>query len=171
VKKQLLKTGSYILLLTVLGLTVMTGLRSEPAGAQGNSPRGKLAGTWLADVTLPKCQSGQVIRTVQSLITFVPPATPDVRGGSALETSNATFFRSPGHGVWQHGGGPNFSTNFRVFVFNSSGVLTGTNDITKTMVLGPSDDEYTATTTFEIRDLNANLLQTGCGTDIAHRLE
>lgn len=170
-KKKFLKTSSHIVLATILGLTAAYGLRSERAAAQGDSPGGKLEGTWQADVTLRNCQTGDVIRTFKSLISYVPPATPNVRGGSTLEQSNSTFFRSGGQGIWQHEGGPNFSTNFRFFLFNSSGVLTGTSDVTKTIVLGPDDNEYTATTASEIRDLNGNLLQAGCATDIARRVE
>ena len=170
-KRKFLKTSSYIVLASMLGLTAAYALRSERAVAQGDSPGGKLEGTWRADVTVRNCQTGNVIRTFQSLITYTPPATPDVRGGSVLEQSNSTFFRSGGQGIWRHEGGPNFSTNFRFFLFNSSGVLTGTSDVTKIIVLGPGDNEYTATTASEIRDLNGNLLQAGCATDIARRVE
>ena len=170
-KKRFLTTGSYIVLTTMLGLTAAYALRSERASAQGDSPGGKLEGTWRADVTLRNCQTGDVIRTVQSLITFGPAAPPDVNRGSTLEQSNSTFFRSGGQGVWRHDGGLNFSTHFRFFLFNSSGVLTGTSDVTKTIELGPGDNEYTATTASEIRDLNGNLVQAGCATDVAHRVE
>jgi hypothetical protein len=88
-----------------------------------------------------------------------------------LEQSNSTFFRSEGQGIWRHEGGPNFSTNFRFYLFNSGGFLTGTSDVTKIIVLGPGDNEYTATTSSEIRDLNGNLVQVGCATDIARRLQ
>lgn len=169
-KKKFLKTSTYIVLATMLGLTAAYALRSERAIAQGDSPGGKLEGTWRADVTVTNC-AGVPIRTFQSLITYVPPATPTVSGGSVLEQSNSTFFRSGGQGIWRHEGGPNFSTNFRFFLFNSSGVLTGTSDVTKSIVLGPGDNEYTATTASEIRDLNGNLLQAGCATDIARRVQ
>ena len=170
-KKQLLKTSSHLVLATVLGMTAAFALRSERAVAQGDSPGGKLEGTWRADVTITNCATGVPIRTFQSLITYVPPATPSVKGGSALEQSNSTFFRSGGQGIWRHEGGLNFSTNFRFFLFNSSGVLTGRSDVTKTIVLGPGDNEYTATTASEIRDLNGNLVQAGCATDIAQRVQ
>ena len=169
-KKRFLKT-SHIVLATMLGLTAAYAGLSERAAAQGDSPVGKLEGTWRADVTFRNCQTGDVIRTVQSLITFVPPATPSDKQGSTLEQSSSTFFRSGGQGIWRHEGGPNFSTNFRFFLFNSSGVLTSTSDVTKTIVLGPGDNEYTATTSSEIRDLSGNLLQAGCATDIARRVE
>jgi hypothetical protein len=171
VKKRFLKTSSYIVLATMLGLTAAYTVGSEQAAAQGDSPGGKLEGTWRADVTVTNCASGVPIRTFQSLLTFVPPATPSDSGGSTLEQSNSTFFRSGGQGIWRHEGGPNFSTNFRFFLFNSSGVLTGTSDVTKIIVLGPGDNEYTATTSSEIRDLNGNLLQAGCATDIARRVQ
>jgi hypothetical protein len=169
-KTRFLKTSSYIVLATMLGLTAAYGLRSERALAQGDSPGGKLEGTWRADITQTDC-AGHLIRTFQSLITFVPPGTPGVTGGSVLEVSNSSFFRSTGQGIWRHEGGGNFSANFSIFLFNSSGVLIGTNEVTKTIVLGPSDNEYTATTAFEIRDSNGNLIQAGCATDVARRVE
>ena len=162
-KKRFLKTNACIVLATVLGLTAAWVLRSERAVAQGDSQAGKLEGSWRADVTITNC-AGVSVRTFQSLLTYV-------RGGSMLEQSNSTFFRSGGQGIWLHDGGVNFSTHFRFFLFNSSGVATGTSDVTKVIVLGPSDNEYTATTTSEIRDLNGNLLQSGCATDVAHRVE
>jgi hypothetical protein len=169
-KKKFLKTSSYIVLATMLGLTTAYALRSERAVAQADSPGGKLEGTWHVDVTLTNC-AGVPIRTFQSLITFIPPATPGVMGGSLLEVSNSTFFRSAGQGIWRYEGGRNFSANFRHFLFNSSGVVISTNDVTKTIVLGPGDNEYTATTAFEIRDPSGNLLQAGCATDVARRVQ
>jgi hypothetical protein len=169
-KKQFLKTSSCVVLTTMLALTAAYALRSERAIAQGDSPGGKLEGTWQVDVTQNNC-AGVPIRTFQSLITFVPPGTPGVARGSVLEVSNSTFFRSAGHGIWRYEGGRSFSTNFRHFLFDSSGVAIRTNDVTKTIVLGPGDNEYTATTAFEIRDLNGNLVQAGCATDVARRVE
>lgn len=169
-KKRLAKTSSYIVLATVLGLTAAYALRSERAVAQGGPPGGRLEGTWHVDVTVTNC-AGVPIRTFQSLITYLPAGTPGVSGGSVLEQSNSTFFRSGGQGIWRHEGGLNFSTDFRFFLFNSSGVTTGRSDVTKTIVLGPGDNEYTATTAFEIRDLNGNLVQAGCATDTAQRVQ
>ena len=168
-KKKSLKTISYIVLAAMLVLTAAYTLRSERALAQGDSPGAKLEGTWRADVTITNC-AGVPIRTFQSLITYVPPATPSVSGGSVLEQSNATFFRTGAQGIWRHEDGPNFSSTSRFFLFNSSGVLIGTSDVTKSIVLGGAN-EYTATTASEIRDLNGNLLQAGCATDIALRVE
>jgi hypothetical protein len=169
-KKRLLKTSSYFILAIVLGLTAAYALRSERAVGQGDSPSGKLQGTWRADVTLTNC-AGTPIRTFQSLITFVPPGTPGVAAGSVLEVSNSTFFRSAGQGIWRYESGRTFSTNFRHFLFDSSGVAIRTNDVTKTIVLGASDNEYTATTAFEMRDLSGNLVQAGCATDVGRRVE
>ncbi|HEU5239430.1 MAG TPA: hypothetical protein VFU37_20025 [Pyrinomonadaceae bacterium] len=168
-KTRFLKTSSCIILLTVLGLTSYA-FRSERAIAQGDSPGGKLEGTWRADVTLTNC-AGTPIRTFQSLITFVPAGTPGVTGGSVLESSNSSFFRSASHGIWRYEGGQTFSAKFRHFLFDSSGVVIRTNDVTKTIVLGPGDNEYAATTAFEMRDLSGNLVQAGCATDVARRVE
>lgn len=166
---KLLKTSSYVVLATILALSLAQAFSSGRTAAQSQSQAGKLEGTWQADVTVRNCATGVPIRTVQSLNTYI-------HGGSTLETSSATFFRSPGHGTWQHVGEQNFTTTFTVFRFNDNlnpnpFAFAGTQRITKTIQVGEGGDEYTAITAFEIFDVNGNLVGTGCATDVAHRHE
>ena len=170
-KKRLLKKCSYAVLAALLALAVVPASASGQGLQKGQSQGGRLEGTWLADVTVTICATGAPIRTVQSLSTYL-------RGGAALETTSATFLRSPGHGVWRHVGGQSYTTTFTVFRFGFNPgdsanpfPFVGTLRVTKTIELGADGDEYTATTASEIFDANGNLIGTGCATDVARRYE
>ncbi len=79
--------------------------------------------------------------------------------------------RSPGHGVWKHEGGPNFSFTFTHYRYDANGVFVGSNKITAALVLGASGDEFTTSSTIEIFDANDNLVGTGCATAAGTRFE
>ncbi len=133
-------------------------LRSVPA--QGK----KLEGTWRVEVTLRNCQTGAPIRTIQALNTYLS-------GGSMLETGNSSPFRSPGHGVWQHTGGRDFTATFIFFRFNPDGTYAGSQKVTRNIEVGEDGNEFTATSSVEILDVNDNLIATGCATETARRFE
>ncbi len=50
--------------------------------------------------------------------------------------------RSPGHGVWKHEQGPNYSFTFIHYRYDASGVFIGSNKITASLLLGASGDEF-----------------------------
>jgi hypothetical protein len=94
-----------------------------------------------------------------------------VGGGSMLETGGSSPFRSPGHGIWQHVGGRNFTATFIFFRFNPDGTYAGTQKVTRHFEVGGNGDEFTATASVEILDANDNLIASGCATETARRFE
>lgn len=133
-------------------------VRSVPA--QGK----KLEGTWRVEVTLRNCQTGTPIRTIQALNTYVS-------GGSMLETGNSSTLRSPGHGVWHHTGGRDYTATFMFFRFNPDGTPAGSQKVTRNIEVGEDGDTFTATASVEILDINGNVIATGCATETAQRFE
>lgn len=88
-----------------------------------------------------------------------------------LETSNGSPFRSPGHGVWQHTGGRDYTATFIFFRFNPDGTYAGSQKVTRNIEVGEDGNEFTATASVEILDVNDNVIATGCATETARRFE
>lgn len=162
-KKRFVKPSSYIALATMLVLMVAQLLASGQDKG-GKSQAGKLEGTWSVEIAQLNCQTGATIGTIQALNTYV-------RGGSMLETGNGSFFRSPGHGIWQHVGGRDFTATLTFFRFNAAGAFIGSARATKTIAVGDDGDEFTATTAVEIFDVNGILIGNACAADTAQRYE
>jgi hypothetical protein len=145
-------------------LAIMVSLTVTQATQGGEAEQ--LAGTWQVEVTQRNCQTGAAIRTYPALFTYVP-------GGSLLGTSTDTSpaLRTPAHGIWQHTGGRNFTATWIFFRFNPDGTYAGTVQGTTNIEVGEGDNEFTATSSAEIRDVSGNLITTGCTTQTARRLE
>ncbi len=79
--------------------------------------------------------------------------------------------RSPGHGVWHHEQGPNYSFTFIHYRYDASGVFIGSNKITASLLLGASGNEFTTSSVVEVFDANDNLIATGCATAAGTRFE
>ena len=137
------------------------------AGQGENKEEAKgLEGTWLADVTLRNCQTGDAIRSFQGLVTFV-------RGGEMLETANASSpaLRTPGHGSWRGNPGQGYTSVFMFFRFNPDGTYAGTQKVTGKAEIGEDPDEFTGTSTIEIFNPAGVLVATACVTQTARRFE
>ncbi len=136
--------------------------------SRGNSQRAKkIEGVWDVRVTRRDCQTGAP-----------SPMPPNrvmnmfIRGGTLLETSRGVpTSRGPGLGTWQHLGGRSYSAVFRFFRFNTDGSAAGSRKVTRTIELSRDANEFTATASDELLDANDNLIQTGCATETATRLE
>jgi hypothetical protein len=171
-KTIFLRVISGVALAVIFSLTVA---QVPVSGQEGQSPElsvapaqggkaGKLEGTWRVEVTLRNCQTGAPIRTIQALNTYLD-------GGSMLETGGSSPFRSPSHGIWQHVGGRNFTATFLFFRFNPDGTPAGTQKVTRNIEVGGDGNQFTATASVEIFDVNDNLIATGCATETARRFE
>jgi hypothetical protein len=89
-----------------------------------------------------------------------------------LETSSGLpTRRGPGLGTWQFLGGQSYSAVFRFFRFNPDGSFAGTRRVARTIELSDDSNQFTTTATDEIFDANDVLIQTGCATETATRLE
>ena len=181
-RKTLLKTMSGTALAILLALTLFQvpvsaqdATEHQPQDAeetqsQESSKRSararELEGTWISQVTVRNCQTGDPIRSVQSLTTYV-------RGGVVLENTSAvsSALRATGQGVWHHVRGRRYAATFMFFRFNPDGSFAGTQKITQHIRLSRDGEELNITATFEVLDANGTVITTGCVTAIATRFE
>jgi hypothetical protein len=136
-----------------------------------------LEGVWDVTVSILKdCQTGQVDRTVRAFNMFL-------RGGTLTEEPARAnlILRSPSFGTWRHVGDHRYTAVFRfprfnaVPIVNPDGSFTytfrDTQRVTRTIELDLAGNTFVATARVEHLDANDNLLDTGCATEIAARLE
>lgn len=179
--KAMLKTTSGVALAILLTLTLsqvpvsgqeardLQSQYAEEIGLQDSSehsaPARTLKGTWLTQVTVRNCQTGDPIGGLQSLITYA-------RGGTVLETSSVSpAIRSTGQGVWHHKGGRRYDAMFMFFRFNPDGSFAGTTRITQDIRLGRDGDELAVTITLEVLAINNDVIATVCATGTGTRFQ
>ena len=129
----------------------------------------KLEGSWKTQVTQRNCATGAALGPAfEGLLTFA-------RGGTLLESTAAPAHfpsvRGNGHGVW--------SNTYRHRTFNAvfvaqitlNGVLTRTQTVRQTIVVGDNGDTFTASgpVTFVFADGSPTI--NGCATATATRIE
>lgn len=129
------------------------------ASAQNNH---SIQGVWLVNVTVTNCQTGALIRTVQSLQTFNPD-------GSFGETTN-TASRGSSLGVWTPGDGPTFGARYWFYRYTPTGTFASIAQSNDMVTLGEDGNQFTASGTVQDFDASGNLLSTGCFTHAAKRL-
>lgn len=130
-----------------------------------SNPRA-LEGSWSAQVTIRNCQTGAALATFSAMNTFM-------RGGTMQEfsTGAAPLTRGPGHGVWSHTSGRNFTYAFQFFRFNADGTYAGLTRARRQVELSRFTTTYTATATIEIFNPAGTLVANGCATETAARFE
>jgi len=119
-------------------------------------------GVWDVNVTVTNCQTGALIRTVESLQMFS-------QDGSVNETAN-TFLRGSSVGVWAHSGADKYQVKFWFFRYKPDGTFASRAQALDNIVL--SDDGKTFSASGNIKDFDASgaLLSTGCFVHAATRL-
>ena len=153
---------TFVLALTA---TQMSASAQEESGkiSTGN---GKIVGVWDVRVTRRDCQTGDALGVNPPVMNMFN------RGGTLLETgAGLPTRRGPGLGTWQYVGGHSYSAVFRFFRFNADGSFAGTRRVARTIELSRDANEFTATATDELFDANGELIQAGCATETATRLE
>lgn len=149
------------IVLVVAPRTIANAQSQQAASGDG------LVGTWRVEVTLRDCNTGAALGSpFRSLLSFA-------RGGTMTETT-ARFtpaLRGPGHGIWQQVQGSTFSSTLDAFLYNPTGVWTGTQRLTQTIEIGDDPDAWMATAHNEIFDTTDNLLVSGCSTAVGRRME
>lgn len=120
-----------------------------------------LEGLWNVSVTVTNCQTGALIRTVDSLQTFH-------HDGTVIETAN-TASRGMSEGVWSPAGAHTYDAKYWFFRYTATGTFASIAKVTDTITLG-SDGHFTSTGTVLDYDANGNLLTTGCFVHTAYRL-
>jgi hypothetical protein len=137
--------------------------QSQEAASANAGKAPSITGTWDVRVTILNCQTGDAIRTFRAMSQFHGVHT-------LLETSAGVLptVRGPGLGTWKRLGRRRFSAFFR---FNPDASFAGTQQVTRKIKLSKDGKEFTATGVFEIFDAEDNLLQSGCTTETATRLD
>ena len=75
--------------------------------------------------------------------------------------SLSSLFAGPGQGQWERTAYNTFRARFKFLMFNTSGVRTGSEEVTKTIGL-TNPDSFVATSTFDLFDAAGNVTARGC---------
>lgn len=166
--KDKIKKNALGSIASVLGLAALLTCALSPASATAQNPLpqnpGALEGGWYSNVTIQDCQSGNVLTTFQGLGVFHPDGV--------LEQNNniSPILGKLGLGHWQSLGGRHYTATFLFFRFDSTGVWTGTQKVTRDIQLDNQDRTFTSVISFTTFDVNGNPIATGCGTETATRV-
>jgi hypothetical protein len=162
-KKQILKAiggvSLAILMLAVFG-QVWVSAQVQNGNQQG------LIGSWNVQVTLRDCESGTPFVTFPAMNTYN-------QGGTTQQTAvpGPEGTALPGHGVWSHQTGRNYSGAFQFFSLNPNGTYAGRVIVRSVISLGKSGDNYTSTDTADILNPNGDLMFRSCSTSTATRFQ
>ncbi len=170
-KKNYVNIIGRTFLMTVVILTAAFGLiyaQEETAGSDdsNSSGNGRFEGTWDVRVTIRNCNTGDEIRSFDSLTTFMS-------GGTLVDSTSGVWqaLKTPGHGVWSHINKRSYRFSFKSFNFDPAGNYTGYTIIRHQATLSQRANDYTSAGTSEIYNPNGTLLFTGCSTTTAVRFE
>jgi hypothetical protein len=94
-------------------------------------------------------------------------------------SSDGTFFRSGdthpvysgGHGAWKRVGEREFEASYIAFTFDQNGKWDGSNMVRIRIILGPGDNEFTATTKSSRRDLQDKEISVAQGRLTGRRIQ
>jgi hypothetical protein len=162
-KKQLLKAlGVVSLAFLLLAVSAQARVSTQ---AQNDNEKG-LIGSWNLTVTLRDCETGTPFVSFSAMNTYN-------KGGTMQQTAvpGPESYGLPGHGVWSHLTGRNYSVAFQFFSFNPDGSYAGKVIVRSTINLGQSGDDYTSTDAAEIFNPNGDLMFRACSTTTATRFK
>ena len=126
----------------------------------------RIVGVWDVAVTLRDCQTGNPVGAVRARNMFIAGGTLtelNARGNPSL--------RTPSFGTWHVNKKGTYSAVFRYSRFDAAGTFTQTSKVTRQIQLSPDTNAFAASAFVEVFDANDNLVQTGCATEAATRLE
>ncbi len=171
-KKQILKAiGGVSLAILVLAVFAQVWVSAQDNdnvllrnGNGGNERR--LVGSWDVQVTLRDCETGAPFVSFPAMNTYN-------QGGTTQQTAvpGPDGTALPGHGVWSHQTGRNYSGAFQFFSLNPNGTYVGRVIVRSAISLGQSGDDYTSTDTAEILNANGDLMFRSCSTSTAARFK
>ena len=148
-KLNLFRIGAMLVLVIAASLQTLH--------AQQNS----LEGVWNVTVTVTDCNTGALIRTVQSLQTFR-------HDGTVIETAN-TASRGVSEGVYHPDGARVYAAKYWFFRYTSTGAFASFASITDSISLG-SGGTFTSRGMVVDHDAAGNVTSTGCFVHSATRL-
>ena len=142
--------------------------QNPPVSLSGQSNEGhepSLVGVWVTQVTRRNCETGEPIGTSRPQLTFA-------EGGTFLETIAPSISRSPGNGIWKREHGWNeYSYALRFMRFDAAGVFVGSGVVRGAITLDDTGDNYTATATNDVLDVNGSVIASGCATSVSTRFQ
>ena len=150
---------------TALALLVLVGgMQISVMGQSAEAPERSLVGVWLTQVTRRNCDTGEPIAAPNRIqFTFA-------EGGTLFETIGPSILRSPGNGIWKRDHGYNeYSYALRFMRFDAAGVFVGSGVVRAAITLDDTGDNYTATATNDVLDVNGNVISSGCATSVSTR--
>jgi hypothetical protein len=160
------KRISLALIVTAMMTTLLIGTsaqsiqRNDQGGSGEGAQHSKLQGTWNVTLRFPVCSAtcgcpgGVPNIPIPTLNTYLKDDTMLVALGGSL-------FSGPGHGSWERIDHNQFSARFKFFLFNPAGMLRGSEEVRKNILLtGP--DTFEATSTFDVFDTAGNITAQGC---------
>src|SRR4051794_37089349 len=107
-----------------ISVALMLGVMNLVSFGQTRDTPRKLEGAWNVRVSQINCQTGGVIRSFDSVTTFMS-------GGTLIDSTSGIpqALKTPGEGVWEHMTAQNFRFKFKSFSFDAAGNYTGYNVI------------------------------------------
>lgn len=164
-KKQILKAiggASLVILMLAVFAQVWVSAHVQKGNQQG------LVGSWDVEVTIRDCQTGAPLFSFPAAFTYN-------QGGTMQSTDLGppVVITLPGHGVWQHETGREYSAAVRRLTFNPDRTFAGTGVVRSAISLGLSGDTYTSTDTFAFLDANGDIIpgSEACATETATRFK
>lgn len=148
-------------LLFACALATLVAAATEPvAGTQG----GRIQGTWDVQVRIIDCQTGGVIATFASMLTYH-------QGGTLMESTSGLppSQKTPGEGVWGHITNNTYAVRFKFFTFDALNVFTGWRIVNAQVTLDQTGNAYEGSGIQEVYDTNGNLIGTGCVSPLGTR--
>ncbi len=158
----------------VSALTLAGPLASAQSGperqSQSSTANAKtIRGVWRTIVTPRNCQTGDPFPSLAGLFTFNEGGTMAEYG---IGPGASPALRSPGHGVWRREHGwQDYSFAFTFYRYTASGILLGSQKVSAALDLFAGGEEFASSSMIEVRDLNDNVIGTGCATAAGKRFE
>jgi hypothetical protein len=160
------KRISLALIVTAMMTTLLIGTsahstqKNDQGGSSEGAQQSKLQGTWNVTLRFPVCSAtcgcpgGVPNIPIPTLNTYLKDETMLVALGGSL-------FSGPGHGSWERIDDNQFNAHFKFFLFNAAGMLRGSEEVKKNILLTGSDT-FEATSTFDVFDTAGNITSQGC---------
>ena len=128
-----------------------------------------IEGVWAVTATIRDCQTGNPVPGVP----LVRARNMFIRGGTLTEIGarGNPILRGPSFGTWYFEGNGHYRAVFRYSRFNPDGTFLATQKIARSIALSTDRSTFAANALVESFDANDNLIQTGCATEVATRLE
>ncbi len=153
-----------ILALSAIAAAAASAQQVDAAEARAQKAGGGAAivGMWGVAVTVVNCQTGALIRNVQSVQMYQPDGT------FSETTSMGT--RGSSVGYWYRQEGQIYGANYSFFRYNADGSFASIAKAANTITLSSDGNTFTVNATIQDYDANNSLLTTGCVTQTAKRL-